>query len=104
MATHPYRIRKGFCPLTPRPATKIKVLNLAELMERIGHVISRVPENLRALPSGCFLMTWVGRWKFLDGWTKVRSWEWHADELPWARCQLVRVARQRVKEARSLGM
>jgi hypothetical protein len=24
---------------------------------------------------------WVGRWKFLDGWTKVWSCERHADEL-----------------------
>jgi hypothetical protein len=28
---------------------------------------------------------WVGRWKFLKGWTKVWSCERHADELPWAR-------------------
>jgi hypothetical protein len=27
---------------------------------------------------------WVGRWKFLKGWTKVWSCERHADELPWA--------------------
>jgi hypothetical protein len=30
-------------------------------------------------------VAWVGRWKFLDGWTKVWSCERHADELPWAR-------------------
>jgi hypothetical protein len=30
-------------------------------------------------------VTWVGRWKFLTGWTKVRSCDRHADELPWAR-------------------
>ncbi len=30
-------------------------------------------------------VTWVGRWKFLKGWTKVWSCERHADELPWAR-------------------
>ena len=29
-------------------------------------------------------VTWVGRWKFLKGWTKVWSCERHADELPWA--------------------
>jgi hypothetical protein len=28
---------------------------------------------------------WVGRWKFLKGWTKVWSCDRHADELPWAR-------------------
>jgi hypothetical protein len=28
---------------------------------------------------------WVGRWKCLDGWTKVWSCERHADELSWAR-------------------
>jgi hypothetical protein len=28
---------------------------------------------------------WVGRWKFLKGWTKVWLCERHADELPWAR-------------------
>ena len=27
----------------------------------------------------------VGRWKFLKGWTKVWSFERHADELPLAR-------------------
>jgi hypothetical protein len=26
-------------------------------------------------------VTWAGRWKFLDGWTKVWSCERHADEL-----------------------
>jgi hypothetical protein len=31
---------------------------------------------------------WVGRWKFLKGWTKVWSCERHADELPWARRSL----------------
>ena len=30
-------------------------------------------------------VTWVGRWKFTKGWTKVWSCEGHADELPWAR-------------------
>ena len=30
-------------------------------------------------------VTWVGRWKFLDGWTKVWSCERHADELVGAR-------------------
>ena len=30
-------------------------------------------------------VAWVGRWKFLMGWTKVWSCERHADELPWAR-------------------
>jgi hypothetical protein len=30
---------------------------------------------------------WVGRWKFLDGWTKVWSCERHADDLPWAKRQ-----------------
>jgi hypothetical protein len=30
-------------------------------------------------------VAWVGRWKFLKGWTKVWSCERHADELPWAR-------------------
>jgi hypothetical protein len=30
-------------------------------------------------------VTWLGRWKFTKGWTKVRSCERHADELPWAR-------------------
>ena len=29
-------------------------------------------------------VAWVGRWKFLDGWTKVWNCERHADELPWA--------------------
>ena len=28
---------------------------------------------------------WVGRWKFLKGWTKVWSRERHADALPRAR-------------------
>ena len=28
---------------------------------------------------------WVGRWKFLSGWTKVWSCERHGGELPWAR-------------------
>ena len=28
---------------------------------------------------------WVGRWKLLDGWTKVWSCERHADELVGAR-------------------
>jgi hypothetical protein len=28
---------------------------------------------------------WVGRWKFLNGWTKVCSCEQHADELVGAR-------------------
>ena len=28
---------------------------------------------------------WVGRWKFLAGWTKVWSCERHADELVGAR-------------------
>ena len=32
-------------------------------------------------------VAWVGRWKFLKGWTKVWSCERHADELPWARRQ-----------------
>ena len=30
-------------------------------------------------------VAWVGRWKFLKGWTKVWSCERHADEFPWAR-------------------
>jgi hypothetical protein len=30
-------------------------------------------------------VAWVGRWKFLKGWTKVWSCDRHADELPWAR-------------------
>ena len=30
---------------------------------------------------GTELVAWVGRWKFLDGWTKVWSCERHADEL-----------------------
>ena len=30
-------------------------------------------------------VAWVGRWKFLKGWTKVWSCERHADGLPWAR-------------------
>jgi hypothetical protein len=30
-------------------------------------------------------VAWVGRWKFLDGWTKVWSCERHADELTGAR-------------------
>jgi hypothetical protein len=37
-------------------------------------------------PSMCFEpVEWVGRWRFLKGWTKVWSCERHADELPWAR-------------------
>jgi hypothetical protein len=30
-------------------------------------------------------VAWVGRWKFLKGWTKVWSCERHADELSFAR-------------------
>jgi hypothetical protein len=30
-------------------------------------------------------VSWVGRWKFLKGWTKVWSCERHADELVGAR-------------------
>jgi hypothetical protein len=30
-------------------------------------------------------VTWVGRWKFTKGWTKVWSCERHADELLGAR-------------------
>jgi hypothetical protein len=30
-------------------------------------------------------VAWVGRWKFLKGWTKVWSCERHADELVGAR-------------------
>jgi hypothetical protein len=30
-------------------------------------------------------VAWVGRWKFTKGWTKVRSYVRHADELPGAR-------------------
>jgi hypothetical protein len=30
-------------------------------------------------------VAWAGRWKFLDGWTKVWSCERHADELVGAR-------------------
>lgn len=30
-------------------------------------------------------VTWVGRWKFLEGWTKVWSCEQHADKLVGAR-------------------
>jgi hypothetical protein len=30
-------------------------------------------------------VTWVRRWKFLEGWTKVWSFERHADELVGAR-------------------
>jgi hypothetical protein len=30
-------------------------------------------------------VTWVERWKFLKGWTKVWSCELHADELVGAR-------------------
>jgi hypothetical protein len=30
-------------------------------------------------------VAWVGRWKFLNGWTKVWSCERHADELVGAR-------------------
>jgi hypothetical protein len=30
-------------------------------------------------------VAWVGRWKFLDGWTKVWSCGRHADELVGAR-------------------
>jgi hypothetical protein len=30
-------------------------------------------------------VAWVGRWKFLKGWTKVLSCDGHADELVGAR-------------------
>jgi hypothetical protein len=30
-------------------------------------------------------VTWVGRWKFMTGWTKVWSCKRHADELVGAR-------------------
>jgi hypothetical protein len=30
-------------------------------------------------------VAWIGRWKFLEGWTKVWSCERHADELIGAR-------------------
>jgi hypothetical protein len=33
----------------------------------------------------------VGRWKFLEGWTKVWSCEQHADELPRARRIFIRL-------------
>jgi hypothetical protein len=34
---------------------------------------------------GTHCMEWVGRWKFLKGWTKVWSCERHTDELVGAR-------------------
>jgi hypothetical protein len=49
-------------------------------------------------------VTWVGRWKFLKGWTKVWSCERHADELPWARRLTHEVALQRVKDGSCWGI
>jgi hypothetical protein len=43
-------------------------------------------ENPVGQPGHCMQpVAWVGRWKFLDGWTKVWSCERHADELVGAR-------------------
>jgi hypothetical protein len=39
-------------------------------------------------------VAWVGRWKFLKGWTKVWSCERHADELVGARLLLAAFIRR----------
>jgi len=50
--------------------------------------VPRKPPGANPVGHGTHCMqpvAWVGRWKFLKGWTKVWSCERHADELVGAR-------------------
>ena len=67
-------------PSYPRSWTITPTLSLPREGER-WRVVMPTGAKMRR-PTMCFEpVAWVGRWKFLKGWTKVWSCDRHTDEL-----------------------